>query len=409
MQLLCRIERPGGIVKFDFSDRCKDLKPSAIRELFKVISTEGAITFSAGNPSPLSFPVEEFAEIAADIFKNNATEALQYSVTEGYPKLREQVSARLKEHFYVGGDYDQTIITSGAQQAIDLTAKALCNEGDVVICENPSFIGAMNAFRSYNLKLVGIDMEDDGISIDKLEKALKENKNAKLLYLIPTFQNPTGITMPLRKRKAVLELAQKYGVMILEDDPYVELRFTGVPEPEIKSLDTDGHVIYCGSFSKILSPGMRLGYLTAHKDLINKVTVLKQVSDSHTNIFSQMLASRFMERYNLDAHIKKIKDLYRSRCSLMLYCINQCFPDSVKHTIPEGGMFIWATLPEGYDSADIAKKALAHKIAIVAGNTFLPDVNQKSSSFRMNFSTPSDEDIVEGIKRLGDMLKEEIK
>lgn len=393
-------------MNFTFSDRCKDMKPSAIRELFKIIPADGAITFSAGNPSPLSFPVEEFAEITADIFKNNATAALQYSVTEGYPKLIEQIGTRLKERFYVGADYDRIIITTGGQQAIDLTAKALCNEGDTVICENPSFIGALNAFRSYNLNLVGVDMEDDGISVEKLEKALKENKNTKIIYLIPTFQNPTGITMPLKKRKAVLELAQKYNVFILEDDPYVELRFTGVPEPEIKSLDTDGHVIYCGSFSKILSPGMRIGYLCAHKDIIDKATVLKQVADSHTNIFSQMLASSFMEKYNLDAHIKKIKDLYRSRCSLMLYCINQCFPDCVKHTIPEGGMFIWATLPEGYDSADIAKKALEHKIAIVSGNTFLPNLNARSNSFRMNFSTPSDEDIVEGIKRLGDMLKE---
>ncbi len=392
---------------FTFSDRCKDMKPSAIRELFKVIPAEGAFTFSAGSPSPLSFPVEEFAEIAADIFKNDATAALQYSVTEGYPKLIEQIKKRLKERFYVGADYDETIITTGGQQAIDLTAKVLCNEGDVVICENPSFIGALNAFRAYNLKLVGVDMEDDGISVEKLEKALKENPNAKIIYLIPTFQNPTGITMPLKKRKAVLELAQKYNVFILEDDPYVELRFTGVPEPEIKSLDTDGHVIYCGSFSKILSPGMRLGYLCAHREIINKAIVLKQVADTHTNILSQMLASVFMEKYDLDAHIKQIKDLYRSRCSLMLYCINQCFPDCVKHTIPEGGMFIWVTLPEGYDSRIIQKKALERKIAIVSGATFLPEPDKISNSFRLNFSTPSDEEIVEGIKRLGDMLKEE--
>lgn len=393
---------------FTFSDRCKDLKPSAIRELFKKLpASEGAITFSAGSPSPLSFPVEEFASIAADIFKNDSTNALQYSITEGYPKLRKQIADRLKEKFYVGADYDDIIITTGAQQAIDLTAKALCNEGDVVICENPSYVGSLNAFRAYNLKLVGVDMDDDGINVEKLEKALKENENVKLIYLIPTFQNPTGITMPLKKRKAILELAQKYNVYILEDDPYVELRFTGVPEPEIKSLDTDGRVIYCGSFSKILSAGMRLGYLCGHKKLIEKAIVLKQVCDTHTNILSQMMASRFMEEYNLDAHIKKIKDLYRSRCSLMLYCINQCFPDCVKHTIPEGGMFIWVTLPEGFDAAEFAQKALERKIAIVSGGTFLVDQTQKSNSFRLNFSTPSDEDIVEGIKRLGDMLKEE--
>ncbi len=394
-------------MEFEFADRCKHLQPSAIRELFKTIPAAGAIAFSAGNPSPLSFPVNEFAKITEDIFKNDATAALQYSVTEGYPKLIKQIGDRLKERFYVGADYDQIIITSGSQQAIDLVTKALCNEGDTVITENPSYIGGLNAFRAFNLNIVGVDMDDDGINVEKLEKALKDNPNTKLIYLIPTFQNPTGITMPLRKRKAVLELAQKYNVFILEDDPYVELRFTGVPEPEIKSLDVDGRVIYCSSFSKILSAGMRVGYLCAHEDIIKKCIVLKQVCDTHTNILSQMMASRFMEEYSLDAHIKKIKDLYRSRCSLMLYCINQCFPDCVKHTIPEGGMFIWATLPDGADSTEFCKKAMERKVAVVSGNTFLPDNAQRCSSFRLNFTTPTDEDIVEGIQRLGDLLKEE--
>ena len=277
-------------IDYIFSDKVKDMRPSAIREIFKSLSDPEVISFAAGNPSALSFPVEKMKNIAEEIFLCRATDALQYSITEGYPFLRTQVSDRLKERFSIGNDYDETIITTGGQQGIDLTAKVLCNEGDTIICENPSFIGALNAFRSYNVSLVGVELEDDGMNLEQLEAALKSHKNVRFIYIIPTFQNPTGITTSYEKRIAILELAKKYNVLILEDNPYGELRFAGEDVPTIKSLDTEGRVIYCSSFSKILSAGMRVGFLCGPKEVIQKVVVVKQVNDVHTNILFQMLA-----------------------------------------------------------------------------------------------------------------------
>ena len=230
-------------MEFQFSDKLREMKPSAIREIFKSLGTPGAISFAGGNPAPESFPVDKIAEISADIFKNNAAAALQYSTTEGYPKLRELVAERIKTKFSVGRDFDSTIITSGGQQGIELACKVLCNEGDTVIAENPSFIGALNAFRSLGANLVGVDMEEDGINLTALEETLKNTPNAKLLYLIPTFHNPCGTCMSYEKRVAVLELAKKYDVIIIEDNPYGELRFAGEEIPTIKSMDDEGRVI----------------------------------------------------------------------------------------------------------------------------------------------------------------------
>ena len=299
-------------MNYVFSDKVKDMQPSAIREIFKSLSDPNMISLAAGNPSADSFPVEKIRAISEQLLLTDPTGALQYSVTEGYGPLREQLKARLREKFSIGASDDELIITTGGQQGIDLAAKVLCNEGDTVICENPSFIGALNAFRSYNARLVGVDVERDGIDVEKLEQALKANPNTKLIYLIPTFQNPSGITMSPEKRRAVLALAERYGAVILEDNPYGELRFDGEDVPTIKSLDRGGQVLYCSSFSKILSAGMRVGFLCGNKDLIQKIVVVKQVNDVHTNIFFQMLASRFMEVYGLDEHIASIRALYKA-------------------------------------------------------------------------------------------------
>ncbi len=388
---------------YTFSDKVSHMRPSAIREIFKSLSDPEVISLAAGNPSALSFPVEKMKNIAEQIFLCNPTEALQYSVTEGYSPLIEQINKRLDERFSIGGEFDQTIITSGGQQGIDLTTKVLCNEGDGIICENPSFIGALNAFRSYNTNLIGVDMEEDGINLSQLENALKTNKNVKLIYIIPTFQNPSGITTSLEKRKAVLSLAERYNVMILEDNPYGELRFSGEEIPTIKSMDKEGRVIYCSSFSKILSAGMRVGFLCANRDVIQKVVVVKQVNDVHTNIFFQMLASRFIETYGLDEHISSIKELYRKKCSLMLTQLDNRFDKSIKYTRPEGGLFVWVTMPHG-DTVELAKKAIEKKVAVVPGTTFCPTEGEKSSSFRINFSTPTDEQIIKGIDILSDIV-----
>lgn len=383
-----------------FSDKVKDMQPSAIREIFKSLSDPNMISFAAGNPAAASFPVEKIRAISEQILLTDPTGALQYSVTEGYGPLREQLKARLRDKFSIGTSDDELIVTTGGQQGIDLAAKVLCNEGDTVICENPSFIGALNAFRSYNAKLVGVDVEQDGINVEKLEQALKDNPNTKLIYLIPTFQNPSGITMSLEKRRAVLALAERYGAVILEDNPYGELRFDGEDVPTIKSLDKTGTVLYCSSFSKILSAGMRVGFICGNKALIQKIVVVKQVNDVHTNIFFQMLASRFMEVYGLDEHIASIRALYRQKSALMVEALEEQLGGILEIVRPQGGLFIWGTLPDKYDSAVFAKKAIGNMVAVVEGKTFMPDQSAVSHSFRMNYSTPTDEQIIEGVCRL---------
>lgn len=390
-------------MEFVFSDKVKDMKPSAIREIFKSLSDPNVISFAAGNPSPLSFPVDKMKAVADEIFANQPSVAFQYGITEGYPRLREQIKARLKERFNTGTEDDDVIITTGGQQGIDLCAKVLCNEGDTVICENPSFIGALNAFRSYNTNLVGVDLEDDGINIEALEAALKANPNTKIIYVIPTFQNPAGITTSLAKRKAILELAKKYNVLILEDNPYGELRFAGEDVPTIKSLDTEGRVLYCSSFSKILSAGMRIGFVCGPKALLQKIVVVKQVNDVHTNQFFQMVASGFIDKFGLDDHIDFIKKLYRDKCNLMLSQLDEYVGDKAKYTRPEGGLFIWLTV-DGGNGDDLAKRAIENKVAVVTGSSFNPIQGGFSPSIRLNYSTPSDEQIVEGVKRLASIL-----
>ncbi len=393
-------------MQYKISDKMVNMKPSAIREIFKSLGTPGAISFAAGNPAPESFPVKDLAAISADIFENRPSQALQYSVTEGYPRLREQVKARIREKFNIGTPEDETIIVTGGQQGIELTCKVLCNEGDVVIAENPSFIGALNSFRSLGAKIVGVDVEDGGMNIEALEKALQENPNAKLLYVIPTFQNPGGFTTSLEKRKAIYALARKYAVVILEDNPYGELRFRGEDLPTLKSMDTDGRVVYCGSFSKVLSAGMRVGFLCGNEALIQKIVVAKQVEDVHTNIFFQMLCSEYMDRCDMDAHVEEIRALYRAKCDKMLECLDREMPEEVKYTRPEGGLFLWCTLPEKIDSGAFVKKAVEKNVFVVPGTAFNCDETKGSPSFRLNYSMPSMEEIEKGIKILADLVKE---
>ena len=393
-------------MEYKISNKLASLKPSAIREIFKSLTDPTIISFAAGNPSPLSFPSEELAEISADIFKNQANVALQYGITEGYAPLRTAVEARMKEKFGIGRDFDTTIITTGGQQGIELTTKALCNEGDVVICENPSFIGALNSFRALGATPVGVPLNDDGIDAEILEKTLAETPNAKFIYVIPTFHNPMGITSTLENRKKVYELAKKYGVLILEDNPYGELRFAGENVPTYKSFDEDGIVIYCSSFSKILSAGMRIGYVCGPQDVISKMVVAKQVEDVHTNNFFQMLCHRYMTERDIDGHIEKIRGIYRAKAELMLSELDKNMPKCVKYTRPEGGLFLWCTLPNGTDSSEFIKKALAKKVAVVPGTAFNCDTEAPSDSFRLNYSMPSDEDIVRGVGILSDIARE---
>lgn len=392
-------------MEYNISNKMKDLKPSAIREIFKALQDPSIISFAGGNPAPESFPVAELSRLSADIFENSPVQALQYSVTEGYPALREDVKARLSSRFGIGRDFDMTLITSGGQQGIELLTKVMCSEGDVVIVEEPSFIGALNAFRSNGARLVGVPMEDDGMDIGLLEEALKKNPNAKLIYLIPTFQNPAGTCMSLEKRKAAYELAKKYGVLILEDNPYGELRFAGEEIPTIKSFDEDGIVVYAGSYSKVLSAGMRIGFICGPETVVQKMVVAKQVEDVHTNIFFQMLCHRYIAECDMDAHIAEIQKLYRRKSELMLSGLDKNMPDCVKYTRPEGGLFIWCTLPDNIPQPELIELAKQKKVAVVPGQAFASDQDAKSQCFRLNYSTPSDEQIVRGIGYLCEAVR----
>ncbi len=392
-------------IQAKFSDKVKHLEASAIREIFKLLAKPGIISFAGGAPDPNLFPKKELSEIAADVLLNQGNVALQYGVTEGYAPLRNWVIDRLTKQGIIS-EKDETIIVSGGQQGIDLAAKSLLNPGDGAICEEPSFIGGLNSFRVNNAELYGVSVLSDGIDTDALEALLKEHHNIKILYTIATFQNPSGITMSLEKRKRILELAEKYDFMIFEDNPYGELRFAGEDVPTMKSMDKNGRVVYFGSFSKILSPGLRLGFVSCAPALMERMIICKQVEDVHTNVLSQMVAYEFVTRYDIDAHIAKLRQVYGEKCHLMMEMMDKYFPACVTHTCPEGGLFLFCTMPEEYDTKAVMAKALEQGVAFVPGATTMIDDKKTYSTFRMNYSTASKEDIETGIKALGEVLKE---
>lgn len=392
-------------MNYTFSNKLANLKPSAIREIFKSLTDPEIIAFAAGNPSAESFPVEFIKNESARIFREEPVTALQYGTTEGYPPLREAVEQRLKNRFGCGKDFDSTVIVSGGQQGIELTCKAFCNEGDVVICENPSFIGALNAFRSNGVRPAGVRVEQDGIDIDELNRVISSEPNAKLLYLIPTFQNPSGITMSAEKRRIVYDIAKKHNLIIIEDNPYGELRFSGEEIPTIKSIDDDGIVVYCGSFSKILSAGIRVGFVQAHSDIISKIVVAKQVEDVHTNMFAQLICNSFMQNFDMDGHISGVRKLYREKCSLMLNTMDSEMPEEVTYTRPEGGLFLWCTFPESVSVPELTERLLDKKVAVVPGTAFNCDTEMPTDSIRLNYSTPSCEQIERGIKILASEVR----
>lgn len=300
----------------------------------------------------------------------------------------------------IGKSFDTTLIVSGATQVMDLVTKVLCNEGDIVVCENPSFIGSLNCFRSYGCKLCGVDVESDGMNIEALENTLKENKNVKLIYTIPNFQNPSGATMSLEKRKAVYELAKKYNVIILEDNPYGELRVSGEKLPSIKSFDDDGIVVYAGSFSKILSPGLRVAYAVAPKEIVAKMTVGKQAEDVHTPMLNQMIVNEWLNNYDINAHINKIRKIYSEKLNLMCDLLDEKLPDFFNYVKPEGGLFVWCALPKNVDMLNFVQKAIENNVAVVPGTAFLTDETMLTQHIRLNFSTPSNEKIILGVEAL---------
>ena len=392
---------------YRFSDKVLALKPNAIREILKSASDPDVISLSAGNPAPDAFPVEAIREISERLLRENPIGVLQYGVSEGYTPLRDTLKAYLKDKHDIGTEDDELIIVSGAQQVMDLAAKTFLNEGDVLVCEAPSFVGALNTFRSYNTELVGVPVDPDGMNMEALEKTLDENPRAKLIYTITNFQNPSGVTMSLEKKKRLYELAKAHNCLIIEDNPYGDLRYYGENVPAIKSFDTDGIVIYSGSFSKVLAPGIRVGYMMANKAAMAKMIICKQGQDVHTAMWSQMLCYELMTKYDFEAHLDYLRALYTKKAALCMELLDKyVVPHGIRYNKIEGGLFIWCDLPADTDMLDFCKKLTERKVCVVPGNAFLTDSAAECHSFRINFSTPTDEQLTQGIIEIGKLAEE---
>ncbi len=387
-----------------YADRMGKIKASEIRELLKLTTRPEIISFAGGLPAPELFPVEQMKAIVTKIMNEQGETALQYSPTEGYIPLREAICDM--------GDFectaDNVVITSGSQQGLDFSAKIFINPGDVIICESPSYLGALNAFKAYEADFVEVETDENGMIMEDLERILKETPRARMIYVIPDFQNPTGRTWSVERRKRFMELANEYDLPVIEDNPYGALRFEGVRPPSLKSFDTEGRVIFLGTFSKTFCPGLRIGWVQASDEILNKYILVKQGADLQTNSLAQREIHEFVTNYDFAGHIENIKNVYRGRRDLMLEAIDKYFPEGVTHTYPEGGLFLWVTLPENIDTKELSYKALEKHVAYVPGGSFYP-AGDKKNSFRLNYSNMTEEKIVEGIKRLGEVIKEAMK
>lgn len=391
---------------YELSKKYAGLKPSAVREILKATSEPGMIAFAGGSPATEAFPCEEVKRISAEILEENPVSALVYGVSEGYEPLRKTVKKWLYEREGIGTDDDSVIITTGGTQVMDITTRVLASEGDTVICEDPSFIGSLNCFRSHGCNLVGVPIDDDGMNIDALEEAINQNPNAKFIYTIPNFQNPGGTTLSLEKRKRMYRLALENNLVILEDDPYGNLRVEGEAVPSIKSMDTEGIVVYAGSFSKILAPGIRVAYAVVPSKIAPAFTIGKQVSDVHTGVLNQMIVSRWFDEYDVNAHIDEIKKIYKRKLNLMCSCLDEHCKGFISYVRPQGGLFIWAKLPDNVNMLDYVNKLLERKVAVVPGTAFMVDDTKPCSYIRLNFSTPDDESIVKGVEIMGLVAEE---
>ncbi len=387
-----------------FSERISSIKASEIRELLKLTERPDIISFAGGLPAPELFPIEKLEKVSSEVILKEGRAALQYSTTEGYIPLRKAIAEQRMQPANINVSIDNIMITSGSQQGLEFSGKLFLDKNDVVICESPSYLGAINAFKAYQPKFVEIPMDDNGMIMEELEKALELHKNAKFIYTIPDFQNPTGKTMSVDRRKRLVDIATKYSVPILEDCPYSELMFEGERNPSVKSFDKDGLVIHLGTFSKTFCPGLRIGWICASEEIIQKYVIIKQGADLQCSSMDQRITANFMEKYDLNEHILNIRNVYRKRRDLMIEGMEKHFPKEIKFTRPMGGLFTWVELREDLDAAVVLEEALKEKVAFVPGGSFFPNGGHKNH-FRLNYSNMSEEKIIIGIERLGKVLK----
>lgn len=384
------------------ANKMQVVRGSVIRQMAEAAATrKNTISFANGNPSSDTFPVPDFARFAADVLRDDPNSVLQYGLSQGYPPLIQALKERLSSKWGIDFETNDLIIVSGGQQACDFASKVLLNEGDVVIVEEPSFASCYNTFRSYGAELVGVPMESDGMDLTKLEQALSSNPRARMLYIIPSFQNPTGYTTSMEKRKQIYELARQYNVAIFEDDPYCELRFAGQDIQPIKSIDRDGRVLYAGSFSKVMAPAFRLGFLVFDKALTTRIIVSKQCTDVHSSLLFQNITYRCMTECDYEAHLELCRSVYRKKSQLMLDTLGDTLHPAVRCSRPEGGLFLMLFFPEGTDSMPFVWEALDRGVVCVPGSGFMIDQDRPNNSVRLCYSTADDEEIVRGAAILG--------
>lgn len=387
-----------------YANRMEGIKASEIRELLKLTTRSEIISFAGGLPAPELFPIEELKAVATEVLDSMGTQALQYSTTEGYNPLREKIAKRM-EKVGVTTNFENILVTSGSQQGLDFAGKIFLNPGDLVVCESPSYLGAINAFKAYQCGFIEVETDDEGMVIEDLEQKLAKAENVKMIYVIPDFQNPSGRSWNLERRKELLRVAKAYNLPIVEDNPYGELRFEGETKPSIKSMDDDGRVIFLGTFSKTFCPGLRIGWVCADEEVLSKFIMVKQGADLQSNSMSQRELNVFLDNYDLDAHVEKIRQVYKRRRDVMLETMAKEFPKEVTFTHPEGGLFTWCVLPEHMDAKALMEKALEKNVAFVPGGSFFPN-GGRENAFRMNYSNMPEDKIVEGVKRIGEVLRE---
>lgn len=397
--------------EYRYAHRMQRMGSSIIRELLKLTEQPDIISFAGGLPAPEVFPVEEFKVACNYVLEHCGDQALQYSVTEGYRPLREMIAERTAR-YAVSVTAENILITSGSQQALDFIGRVFINRGDHVVVESPTYLGALQAWNAYGAEYISVPSDENGMVTEELEKALRIGP--KFIYVLPNFQNPGGTTLSLERRRQLVELADRYGVPIVEDDPYGQLRFEGEHLPPVVALDSrfrgdngtyTGNVIYLSTFSKLLAPGIRLAWVIAPEQVIRKLVQAKQAADLNTAAFNQMIAHEVSKDGFLDEHVKFIRQVYKERRDVMLETMEELFPPGVRWTHPQGGMFLWGILPEGLDSAEVLKAAVERKVAFVPGAPFHPDGSGRNT-MRLNFSYSNPETIREGITRLGTLLKE---
>lgn len=388
-----------------FARRMIRFQKSDLTPILRLAANPEIISFAGGLPAPELFPVDAMKKISAKVIEEHGRRALQYSSTEGHLPLREKISARMNKNLGTSLTADNVVVTTGSQQSLDILAKMYINEGDCILCESPTYLGALSAFHSCLPAYREVETDDDGMMISDLEKALAEEKNPKLIYVIPDFQNPSGKTWSLERRKAFMEVVSQHDILVIEDNPYGELRFEGVTPPSLKSIDEKGQVVLLGTFSKIFCPGLRVAWVCASPNFLEFFCNLKQAADLHTSTLSQYEIDVYLSEYDIDEHVKKISAVYRERRDLMVKTMEEHFPSEVKFTRPEGGLFTWAEMPEGVNGRDLFMKALEKKVAFVPGGAFYPNGGHENT-MRLNYSNMPPNRIVEGIQRLGAAIGE---